>query len=68
LQTNYNREKSHGKIDLHIKKAAPSRAGEADGAGLHTMKHHNHIGLGHRGRQIVVHGMEMQETSSHRHG
>jgi hypothetical protein len=29
---------------------------------------HSHVVLGHPGRQIAVHGMEKQETSSHRHG
>jgi hypothetical protein len=68
LETNYNREKSHDRIDHRINKAAPSRTGEAEGPGLYTMKHDKHVGPGHPGRQIVVHKMKKQETSSHRHG
>jgi hypothetical protein len=61
-----------GKISQHDRlphhRSKPSREGEAEGPGLHTMKHHNHVGPGHPGRQFAVHGMETQEASSHRHG
>jgi hypothetical protein len=60
--------KSHGMVDRRIDIIPPTRAGETTGPGLHTMKHHNHAGLGNLGRQTAIHGTETQGTSSRRHG
>jgi hypothetical protein len=60
--------KSRGKVDRRINIIAPSRAGEVAGPDLYTMKHHNHVGPGHIGRQTAIHGMEMQGTLSRGHG
>jgi hypothetical protein len=60
--------KSCGKADRHTGIIAPSGAGKIVDPNLRTTKHNNRPSLDHLSKQTTIHGMEMQGTSSRKHG